>query len=57
LARAFLALAPAWSPNPSKPPLFVDFPVAGLGQFRERRDDVRAPWSANVPVAVVDQYR
>jgi S-formylglutathione hydrolase FrmB len=57
LAQAFLALAAAWSPNPEKPPLFVDFPVAGLGRDRERREDVCARWSANMPVAMADQYR
>ena len=57
LARAFLALAAAWSPDPAKPPLFVEFPVAGLGRDRRRREDVCARWSANMPVAMVDQYR
>lgn len=57
LAQAFLALAAAWSPNPEKPPLFVDFPVAGLGRERKRVEDVCARWSANMPVAMVDQYR
>jgi S-formylglutathione hydrolase FrmB len=57
LPQAFLALAAAWSPNPAKPPLFVDFPVAGLRRDRKRREDVCARWSANMPVAMVDQYR
>jgi S-formylglutathione hydrolase FrmB len=57
LAQALLALAAAWSPNPEKPPLFVDFPVAGLGRERKRQEDVCARWSANMPVAMADQYR
>ena len=57
VAQAFVALAAAWSPNPRKPPLFVDFPVTGLGRERKRREDVCARWSANMPVAMVDQYR
>jgi enterochelin esterase-like enzyme len=57
LARAFLALAAAWSPDPAKPPLFVDLPVAGVGRDRKRREDACARWSANMPVAMADQYR
>jgi S-formylglutathione hydrolase len=57
LAEAFLALAAAWSPSPDAPPLFVDFPVVGLGPDRKRREDVCARWSANMPVAMADQYR
>jgi enterochelin esterase-like enzyme len=57
LAQAYLALAAAWSPNPANPPFFVDFPVAGMGRDRKRREEVCARWSANMPVAMADQYR
>jgi enterochelin esterase-like enzyme len=57
LAQAFVALAAAWSPNPQNPPFYVDFPVRGFGQERVRREDICARWSANMPVAMVDQYR
>jgi S-formylglutathione hydrolase FrmB len=56
-AQAFVALAAAWSPNPRKRPLLVDFPVTGFGRNRKRREDVCARWSANMPVAMADQYR
>jgi S-formylglutathione hydrolase FrmB len=56
LAQAFLALSAAWSPNPARPPFFADLPVATKGPLR-RREEVIARWSANMPVAMVDQYR
>jgi hypothetical protein len=50
--RAQLASAAAWSPNPKKPPLYLDLPVKdGVAQ-----PDVLARWAANAPLALVDQY-
>jgi enterochelin esterase-like enzyme len=52
LARAQLATAAAWSPNPQNPPLFLDLPTKdGAPQ-----PDVLAKWAANAPLALVDQY-
>ena len=52
LLRAQLATAAAWSPNPQKPPLYLDLPVRdGVVQ-----PDVLARWTANAPLAFVDQY-
>jgi len=48
--RAQLAAASAWSPNPAKPPLYLDLPY-GAGQH-----DVLARWAANAPLAFMDQY-
>jgi S-formylglutathione hydrolase len=45
------ALAAAWSPNPSKAPLFVDLPVAN-GALRQ---DVFAKWNANATLALIEQ--
>ena len=50
--RAQLASAAAWSPNPKKPPLYLDLPFEN-GTVRE---DVIAKWAANAPLAFVDQY-
>jgi S-formylglutathione hydrolase FrmB len=52
MLRATLATAAAWSPNPSKPPLYLDLPV-GDGAARA---EVLARWAANAPLAFVDQY-
>ena len=52
MLRAQLASAAAWSPNPKKPPLYLDLPVEG-GTVRP---DVIARWAANAPLAFADQY-
>ena len=51
-ARAQLASAAAWSPDPKNPPLYLDLPTKdGVPQ-----PDVLAKWAANAPLAFVDQY-
>jgi enterochelin esterase-like enzyme len=52
MARAQLAAAAAWSPNPKKPPLFLDLPSTD----GEARSDVLAKWAANAPLAFIHQY-
>jgi S-formylglutathione hydrolase FrmB len=50
--RAQLASAAAWSPDPKNPPLYLDLPVKdGVPQ-----PDVLAKWTANAPLAFIDQY-
>lgn len=51
-ARAQLAAAAAWSPNPKNPPLFLDLPT----QAGEAQADVLARWAANAPLAFIHQY-
>jgi hypothetical protein len=48
--RAQLAVSAAWSPNPKKPPLYLDMPVG------EDKQPVLARWAANAPLSFVDQY-
>jgi enterochelin esterase-like enzyme len=50
--KAMLASAAAWSPNPQKPPLYVDLPVADGKPVPE----VAAAWVANGPLTMVHQY-
>ncbi len=51
-ARAMLAAAAAWSPDPKNPPLYLDLPWKnGVSQ-----PDVLAKWAANAPLAMIDQY-
>jgi S-formylglutathione hydrolase FrmB len=57
LSQAYLALAAAWSPNPANRPFFADLPVVGRDGRFERVAEVEARWSANMPLAMVDQYR
>ncbi len=51
-ARAQLASAAAWSPNPKNPPLYLDLPTKG----GVAQPEVLARWTANAPLAFVDQY-
>ena len=51
-ARATLASAAAWSPNPKNPPLYLDLPT----KDGEAQPGVLARWAANAPLAFVDQY-
>jgi enterochelin esterase-like enzyme len=51
-ARATLASAAAWSPDPKNPPLYLDLPTKN----GEAQPDVLAKWTANAPLAFVDQY-
>ena len=50
--RAQLASAAAWSPNPKKPPLYLDLAV----ENGTVRPDIVAKWAANAPLAFIDQY-
>jgi len=50
--RAQLATAAAWSPDPKNPPLYLDLPMKD-GALQA---DVLARWTANAPLALVDQY-
>ncbi|HXX16680.1 MAG TPA: alpha/beta fold hydrolase [Candidatus Eremiobacteraceae bacterium] len=49
--RAQLASAAAWSPNPKNPPLYLDLPMKD-GAIQA---DVLAKWTANAPLAFIDQ--
>jgi len=49
-ARAQLASAAAWSPDPENPPLYLQLPTG------DREAEVLAKWAANAPLAFLDQY-
>ena len=51
-ARAQLASAAAWSPDPKNPPLYLDLPTKN----GEAQPEVLAKWTANAPLAFIDQY-
>ena len=51
-ARAQLASAAAWSPDPQNPPLYLDLSTKN----GEPQPDVLAKWTANAPLAFIDQY-
>ncbi|HJS90595.1 MAG TPA: alpha/beta fold hydrolase [Steroidobacteraceae bacterium] len=47
-----LALAAAWSPDPRNPPLYLDLPF----ENGVLRPGIVAKWTANAPLAFIDQY-
>jgi S-formylglutathione hydrolase len=47
-----LAFAAAWSPNPTRPPLYLDLPI----EDGKLRPEIVAKWAANAPLAMIDQY-
>jgi len=49
--KATLATAAAWSPNPKRPPLYLDLPLKDGVVVPE----VQAKWAANAPLALLDQ--
>lgn len=51
-ARAQLASAAAWSPNPKNPPLYLDLPA----KDGATQPEVLAKWTANSPLVFIDQY-
>jgi enterochelin esterase-like enzyme len=50
--RAQLASAAAWSPDPKNPPLYLDLPM----KDGPVQPEVLAKWTANAPLAFIDQY-
>jgi S-formylglutathione hydrolase FrmB len=51
-ARAQMASAAAWSPDPKSPPLYLQLPTRN----GEPQPEVLAKWAANAPLAFLDQY-
>jgi enterochelin esterase-like enzyme len=52
VTRGLIALAASWSPNPSNPPLFFDFP----SKDGHVQPAIAAKWTANSALALVDHY-
>ena len=50
--KILFASAAAWSPNPLKPPFYIDFPVKD-GKLQQ---DIIRKWDANKPLNNLDQY-
>jgi S-formylglutathione hydrolase FrmB len=52
-ASADLALAAAFSPNPNRPPLYVDFPLERREGQWQQMDAVSAKWTEHYPLDMV----
>lgn len=50
--KIIFASAAAWSPNPEKPPFYLDMPF----EDNQAQQLIAAKWSANQPLATIDQY-
>lgn len=50
--RANMAIAAAFSPDPSNPPFYFDFPATQAGALKT---EIAAKWAANQPVNFLDQ--
>jgi S-formylglutathione hydrolase FrmB len=54
--KVLIAVARAWSPDPSNPPFYCDFPFAYKGDSLTINNDVLQKWYDNMPVYMVDKY-
>lgn len=54
--KVLVAVARAWSPNPSKPPFYCDLPFTYQGDSLIINNDVVEKWNQNMPVYMVDKY-
>jgi S-formylglutathione hydrolase FrmB len=54
--RVIAACARAWSPNPSKPPFYIDIPFNYIEDTLVVDATVYEKWRANMPAYMVDKY-
>lgn len=54
--KVLVAVARAWSPNPSKPPFYCDLPFTYEGDSLIVNNAIVEKWSQNMPVYMVDKY-
>ena len=54
--RVSFAFAAAWSPDPTKPPFFSEYPFSENSGDSERSAHVLARWQANIPTYMAGQF-
>lgn len=54
---ATVTVAQAFSPNPNRPPFFVDFPFAIVNGKLQPAEPAFSKWEANFPINMVKEYR
>ena len=54
--KVIAACARAWSPNPNKPPFYIDLPFNYIGDSLIVDTAVYEKWRANMPAYMVDRY-
>jgi S-formylglutathione hydrolase FrmB len=55
-STAMVAMAAAFSPNPTKPPMYLDLPFEEHDATSVAREPARASWRAKMPLYLVDEY-
>jgi S-formylglutathione hydrolase FrmB len=54
--KVITAVARAWSPNPGKPPFYIDLPFNYVGDSLVVDTAVYEKWRANMPLYMIDKY-
>lgn len=54
---AFVAVAAAFSPNPQRPPFFVDFPYQERDGKLERNENIFSLWKSKMPLYMVEDNK
>lgn len=54
---AFIATAAAFSPNPQRPPFYVDFPYEDRDGRLEKNESVWAKWRSKMPLYMIDENK
>jgi S-formylglutathione hydrolase FrmB len=54
---AFIAVSAAFSPNPERPPFFVDFPYQEREGRLEQNESVFAKWQTKMPLYMIDENK
>ncbi|MES2894242.1 MAG: alpha/beta hydrolase-fold protein [Bacteroidota bacterium] len=54
--KVLVAVARAWSPNPAKPPFFIDLPFVYQGDSLVVDNPTLEKWNQQMPVYMVDKY-
>ena len=54
---AFVAVSAAFSPNPQRPPFFVDFPYSEHDGKLQRNEEVFALWRTKMPLYMVEENK
>lgn len=54
--KVLVAVARAWSPNPAKPPFYIDLPFTYQGDSMIVNEPVLKKWHDNMPVYMVNKY-
>jgi S-formylglutathione hydrolase FrmB len=55
--QVLIAVSAAFSPNPNRPPFFVDFPFELVGGTLKPAEPAHSKWLAQMPLTMPDKYK